>query len=441
VTRSHLRTNPSGPQAGADDFQLDWFPGDHRSTVQAGTELLAGLTPPTHARDLLRLAVASYCADRLSARAGMTDGWTRELKLSIPVAVPARWDAASAPLTEALSFLSGDHWSFDFRADGSHSVHQETALDIRLADAVCLFSGGLDSLCGAIDLLEDDKRLILVGHYESGIAPSRQSALFQQLRQHYGEDRVAMRHLFLRPAPSNRHQARPLPRQRENTMRSRSILFIAAGFAVASSIGSDVPLYIPENGFIGINVPLTRSRPGSLSTRTTHPYFFERLTAATQAIGLTNELVNPYRVQTKGEMLAGSRNQTLLRTLAPISVSCSHPETARYARRPQGNCGYCYPCLIRRASLHAIGADNETYAYDLAAESALFLGRSAKGASVRALIRSLASTASPHDVLRNGPIPQGQTEAFAEMYMRGRDELRRWLIAAGGPAIASRLGT
>jgi len=26
------------------------------------------------------------------------------------------------------------------------------------------------------------------------------------------------------------------------------------------------------------------------------------------------------------------------------------------------------------------------------------------------------------------------------MYMRGRDELRNWLVAAGGPAVVGRLG-
>ena len=36
-------------------------------------------------------------------------------------------------------------------------------------------------------------------------------------------------------------------------------------------------IYVPENGFISINTPLTRRRIGSLSTRTTHPYFINSL--------------------------------------------------------------------------------------------------------------------------------------------------------------------
>ena len=59
---------------------------------------------------------------------------------------------------------------------------------------------------------------------------------------------------------------------------------------------------------------------------------------------------------------------------------------------------------------------------------------------MRALIRSLAHRSSPQDVLRNGTIPNGETAQFAEMYERGRAELRRWLTAAGGDTIRARLG-
>jgi hypothetical protein len=76
-----------------------------------------------------------------------------------------------------------------------------------------------------------------------------------------------------------------------------------------------------ENGFIGVNVPLTRARAGSLSTRTTHPHFMGLLSQASTTIGVHNPVVNPYRLQTKGEVLAGSRNPSLLRQLVPSSVS------------------------------------------------------------------------------------------------------------------------
>lgn len=441
MSSAYLRTDLTDAAAPADAVALDWLPGDRRSTVQSSPELLAGLRPSVPARDLLRVAVAGYAIDRLSARTRTHDSWTRELELSVPISRHVPWADAQAPLTQALDFLSGDRWQLGFRVTDQARGGPDGG-DL-VADAVCLFSGGLDSLAGAIDLLDDGKQVVLVGHYEGGLAPKRQRELAAALQSEYGAEAVSLRQLSLRPAPVNSAQERPLARGRENTMRARSLLFIAAGLAVASAIGRNVPLYIPENGYIGINVPLTWSRPASLSTRTTHPYFFDRLRATFDAIGLTNPLENPYRLTTKGEMLAAGANLALLARLAPRSLSCAHPETARFTKRPKrplGNCGYCYPCLIRRAALHTIHEDTERYAYDIAVEPEL-LQSSQKGASLRALIRVLAQRSSPTDVLRNGPIPNGEAAQFAAMYERGRGELRRWLEAAGGADVRRRLGT
>lgn len=59
----------------------------------------------------------------------------------------------------------------------------------------------------------------------------------------------------------------------EDTTRSRSLMFFAHAIVLASGIGHHVDLYVPENGVISLNIPLTVMRLGSLSTRTTHPYF------------------------------------------------------------------------------------------------------------------------------------------------------------------------
>ena len=56
---------------------------------------------------------------------------------------------------------------------------------------------------------------------------------------------------------------------------TRSFLFLAFGLAIASM--EELPLWIPENGFASLNLPLTADQRGSLSTRTTHPLFLEQL--------------------------------------------------------------------------------------------------------------------------------------------------------------------
>lgn len=303
-----------------------------------------------------------------------------------------------------------------------------------------LFLRRLDSLCGVIDLLEEDpkRRLCLLSHHEGGQASTAQQLLLDELNGHYGAERIISRRLYLRPAPANNQQARPLPRPRENTTRSRSLLFLSAALALAAADGPETPVYVPENGFIGINVPLTRSRVGSASTRTTHPHFMNQLGAAATAIGVPNSVLNPYRLRTKGEMLAESRNTELLRRLAPISVSCSHPETARYVGRKQGNCGYCFPCLIRRASLAYVGWDHDEYAYNVFDEQDLTIllnRRSRRGADLRAVAAGAFADRPDRDVLRNGPLPQGERAAFTGVWRRGLAELRAWLASAARGAL------
>jgi 7-cyano-7-deazaguanine synthase in queuosine biosynthesis len=421
---------------------LDWF-ADQRaaSTVQTDPRFLHGLTPGPAARDFLRLAGAAYCADKLVLRRLTQDRWTRQIHLDVPVADLARWQTATATLSAALDYLTGDHWNLSFRAAAVPGSRRRPAANGGV-DAVCLFSGGLDSLCGAIDLLEEGRRLCLVGHYEGGLIPGVQQALAAELAEHYGADQVTLRQLLLRPAAARASQTRPLPTRRERSTRGRSLLFIAAGLAIADAYGPTTPLYVPENGFIGINVPLSRARSGSLSTRTTHPYFLGCLEAALAALAIDNPLQNPYRLQTKGAMLRRSRNPRLLARLAPRSVSCAHPEAARWRRRRQGNCGYCYPCLIRRAAMHAAGWDHgEGYAWDVLNDATVLEGNRRIGADLRAILWATARERPTLDVLRNGPVPDGEVQAFADLVRRGQAELTAWLATGTSSALRARLPT
>lgn len=441
MTSFHLRTARDQPlPTDADTFVLDWFGGAHRqrSTVSATTDLLYGLAPTPAARDLFRLGGAVYCVDKVARRDKTADAWTRELDLAAPITTRSDWQTARPALTQALAFLSGDRWKLRFRA-GGEGVSGETR--VRPPDAICLFSGGLDSLAGAIDLLEEGRDVILVGHFESGFIGGVQETLARELRRNY-RDRVRLRQLRLGPAKPNRLQARPLPseKEREVTTRARSFLFVAAGLAVASAFGEEVPLYMPENGFIGINVPFVASRAGSLSTRTTHPYFMAQLEDALDALGIGNEIVNPFRLKTKGEALSDCRNPKLLAALVDESISCAHPESARWDRLPPSNCGYCFPCLIRRGALHGISLDaGASYRHDALAEADLLEEESDRGADLRALVRGLARDPHRTDVLRNGAVTADDAAAFDAVYRRGRDEFSSWITAGAGKELLDAL--
>jgi 7-cyano-7-deazaguanine synthase in queuosine biosynthesis len=438
-----VRTDLNQATAGPEDLRLlDWAPESAEATIQlgnrAGVRFLSGWRAPREALDLFLLGAAVYCVDKTARRDTADDVWTRELSVELPVTDAAAWQGA--PWDETLKFLTGDHWTlapYNERrspVDGLRHVPDEST-PVANVDAVSLFSGGLDSLTGVIDLLEEDpdRRLCLISHNEGDQASTAQKKLITALRAHYGEHRLEVRRLFLRPAPMTAGQARSLPVGRETTTRARSLLFLTAGLALAASVGPDVPVYIPENGFIGINVPLTRARSGSYSTRTTHPHFLDLLRRAADLVGVRNPILNPFRLKTKGEILAGSRNPDLLRSLAPDSISCSHPEAARYAGRDQGNCGYCFPCLIRRSSMAHVGWDNaDGYAWNALSGEDLLNRDTRRAADLRAVINGVYVNRPDREIFRNGPIPHGEHREFLRVWRAGTAELRAWFDGATG---------
>lgn len=441
MTHYRVRTDTTSALPEGDATRiLDWQPGSPASTIQigrrAGARFFDGWRAPRAALDLFLLGAAAYCVDKVSLRAAATDQWTRELSIELPVDDGNTW--SNTPWAPVLNFLTGDKWNVSpYQEPRSPVANLKRVPDdptpVAEVDAVCLFSGGLDSLTGVIDLLEGDSklRLCLLSHHEGDKASTAQQVLLAALRSHYGEDRIVSRRLFLRPAPVSGGQARPLPPARENTTRARSLLFLTTGLALAASVSPTTPVYIPENGFIGINVPLTRARSGSYSTRTTHPHFLSLLQEAVASVGVGNPILNPFRLKTKGEILKESKNSALLKQLAPLSISCSHPEAARYVKRPQGNCGYCFPCLIRRASMAHVGWDTTVgYAWDALSGRDLLDRNTRRAADLRAVVNGVYADRPDRDILRNGPIPNSEHADFLRVWRAGIEELRNWFEGA-----------
>lgn len=432
--------SPTEPEA---VHLLDWSPTSTAATIQLGhgrpDDFLVGWRPPRPALDLLLLGAAVYCIDKTALRSTASDVWTRHLTCELPVGDPTAWTATTA-WTDTLNFLTGDRWTLTPHLEPRSPLTGMSApahtTPIAPVTAVSLFSGGLDSLTGVIDLLETrpHDRLCLLSHHDGGIVHDRQRSLINTLKSHYGDDRIVARNLFLRPAPATDTQARPLPATRETTTRSRSMLFLSAGLAMAASVGPHVPLHIPENGFIGINVPLTRARPGTYSTRTTHPHFMDSLRSAVTQVGVTNTVRNDLRLKTKAEILNQCANVELLRTLAPATISCSHPEAARWVDdRQQGNCGYCFPCLIRRSSMARMGWDvSSDYQWNALDGTDLLDTDTARGNDLRAVIAAVFADRPDRDILRNGPIPNGEHAAFLRVWREGLAELREWFTGATG---------
>jgi hypothetical protein len=100
-----------------------------------------------------------------------------------------------------------------------------------------------------------------------------------------------------------------------------------------------MPILVPENGLISLNVPLDPLRLGSLSTRTTHPFYMARWNELLAGLGIPGRLESPYQFQTKGERLTGCADPLLLRAVLPDSMSCSSPTKGRWNGHSTEHCG------------------------------------------------------------------------------------------------------
>jgi hypothetical protein len=386
-----------------------------------------GRFPSPIASDILHLAFAVYTADLRIPRSLSDDRWTRNFIVHLPVREPDRWNGQADTLSRVLMFLTGDSWEIRARQMEPFTPpkpEREKPPTLKgTVNRVNLFSGGLDSLVGAIDLLERGETVALAGHHGAGMANQFQQNVLKVIRTTYSER--APEFMFWVQPPKDKRDGEP-------SMRSRSLLFLALGLGVASALGNGQPLVVAENGLISLNAPLTNPRMGSLSTRTTHPHFIALFRDLLESLGVNTAIEMPYRFQTKGEMLANAANQTVLAEAAKESMSCSHTEAGRYQGRTPGvHCGYCVPCIIRRASMSAANLLDARHDYDVLTGT---LDPAGIGADLRAFQMALERFADsqPHEalfrVLGTGPLPPDEAADYAAVYSRGMEEVGKLLM-------------
>lgn len=306
----------------------------------------AGIVPDNRTWDFFSISMAIAAADLTCPRKTSPDGWTRQIELEVAVLDPDFWETQKNDLISALAFLTGDIWQIQFVPGGanppgpSRHVKQHTK-----GDCVCLLSGGADSLVGAIDVVANGKRPVFVSQITRGDR-EKQTKFANELG-------TGLSHLQL-PKPC---------KGPERSQRARSMVFLAYGLIAAVHLskndrGNRKTMLVPENGFISLNVPLTPLRIGSLSTRTTHPFFIKKIQAIFNACGFPVQIKNPYQFKTKGEMFAECADQGLLKRLVPQSTSCG-----RFGTYKLSHCGRCVPCLIRRAAFVRWGITDSTQYY------------------------------------------------------------------------------
>ena len=298
--------------------------------------------------DLLEVAAYVYSADAATKRGGGTlsglgRDWRRQFHFKIAVREPHVWNREDVTdaLTSVLGFLTEDDYQFEFVPHGA-APDFDTYLDFGdqdmsgfQPDEVILFSGGLDSLAGAVeDTVGSGKNVILVSHHSSTKVYSKQKKLVQELRI-----KASGRLIHL---PVKVVKERSLGH--EFTLRSRSFLFASLAAAVARMLSINRIKFF-ENGVVSLNFPIASQVVGARATRTTHPRVLTGF-AEFFSILFGEEFVvdNPYLWKTKAEVVKVLDSHGC-GDLIRGSVSCSR---VHKMTRYKTHCGVCSQCIDRR---------------------------------------------------------------------------------------------
>jgi 7-cyano-7-deazaguanine synthase in queuosine biosynthesis len=315
---------------------------------------------PPIAADLIEVAAYVYAADQAVSRGGDAtfdygDRWRRHFRFEIAVRCPDVWSRPEVTevLTETLGFLSGDDFEFAFARHPDPPALDGYLYD-RTNDAsqsgfeeVQLFSGGLDSLAGAvIEALQCGRKVALVSHRPTDKVFARQRALADVLSGLVADPSRKPLHV---PVEVNKGKALT----RDFNQRTRSFLFLAVAAVVARALG--VPrVRAPENGMVSMNLAISPQLLGARASRSTHPRVldgFGRL--CTLLFGQPMVVQNPFLWQTKADVL-GQVRATGHGKLCAMAVSCGGTIAARKVRT---HCGRCSQCVDRRLTALAAGLD------------------------------------------------------------------------------------
>ncbi len=345
--------------------------GAHRNVYlnleDIGSQLNQNMSPALI--DLLEIAAFVYIADQIEHRGAhdvesMGANWRRLLRFEISVRDIDLWRSPemTSALSELLSFLSEDEYEFKFtKYERPPTVNSYLNFaeydDSGTPEAIALFSGGLDSLGGAVQqVIIDGEPSLFVTHEST-----------PKLRNRLKTLRAMIDGAATGPQPQYvtvRVNKQDLG-EKEYTQRSRSFLYASLAAVVAHMAGIDTIRFY-ENGIVSLNLPLSPQIVGSRATRTTHPKVLrsmERFFSLASGVDFTVE--NRFIWKTKADVVQGIVDCGH-GAMVPWSTSCTHTWEISNAKP---HCGKCSQCIDRRFAVLGGGAGSfekaETYGRDL----------------------------------------------------------------------------
>ena len=331
---------------------------------------------PPRILDLLQIGAYVFCGDRMANRGERdslnNNAWARSFEFHIPVMDIEFWnqERTKQALNEALSFMTGDrNFKFVFtatdknpaeKANKQFSLFSTAHSELSSAENtdIMLFSGGLDSLAGVVQRLNEypERSLCVVSHKSNKSVTHTQDALLGNINERYG-NRVkkygfeCCNHNGLK--------------SKDETQRTRMFLFSAIAFSLCNYYGKH-SFYVYENGITSMNLPKQADVINARASRTTHPKTLGLLRKFYKLLDPSFEIIAPYYNQTKAEIM-GVFIRFNEKHLIASSVSCSSSRT-KPGQVP--HCGCCSQCIDRKFSLYAAGLDefDAPYAHDFITE-------------------------------------------------------------------------
>lgn len=347
---------PGATPSDADRLVLDMQGANPNVFLQISdlSEVMARNVPDV-LTDLLDVAVYVFAADQGTRRGGLRDTgekWRRRFWFHIPVRLPEVWsrEDVSNALVDVLSFISEDSYEFVFsklEQPPPVQLYFDHLVPDFQVDEVMLFSGGLDSLAGALqEAVIDGRNIALVSHDSASKRKPQVEALAKDVAQRASASSV--RHIPVWATKSEDVGG-------EYTQRTRSFLYAALAATVSAMMGKDrIRFY--ENGVTSMNLPIAPQVVGSRATRTTHPQSirgFGRLFST--LLGRPFVVESPFVWKTKTDVVRLIK-ESGHGQLAARAVSCSRTFEAT---KLHTHCGRCSQCIDRRFATLAAGLDDQ----------------------------------------------------------------------------------
>ncbi len=327
---------------------------------------------PDRILDLLEIASYVYAADRREHR-GARDAveyhsWARDFHFIIRVRDDKFWlsNAVANKLSGMLQWMSGDR-SYQFTFLPGHATpatglfdREEFCIDEGEKVRVALFSGGLDSLAGVIELLESGKERVCLVSHQSGPATKRTQRKIVEALESLYPNRV--RHYGFECSLKG-------SRAVDENQRTRTFLYCTIALALATAL-SRSSLYVFENGITSLNFSRRADLINARASRTTHPktlWLLQELFTSVREEPI--KIINPYLWKTKTDVIT-LLHKNSRSNLISSTVSCSRTFKLEGVGT---HCGGCFQCIDRKLAVYSSGLegydDQGIYAFDFISQS------------------------------------------------------------------------